>query len=179
MRKVILYIAASLDNFIAREDGAVDWLEDIPNPQKSDFGYGDFYSSINTTSMGNNTYKQVLEFGVPFPYIGKTNYVFTKSQIVQKHDFVTFINDDPVDFVDKLKEKEGKNIWLIGGGVINSLLLNAGLIDKMIITMFPTILGQGIPMFSNDVKEVQFNLSRCETLYNGLIQLTFNKKGMH
>ena len=66
-----MYVATSLDNFIAREDGSVDWLDSIENPEKSDFGYSDFYASIDTTLMGNNTYLKVLELGGEFPYKGK------------------------------------------------------------------------------------------------------------
>jgi dihydrofolate reductase len=79
MRKIVLYIAASLDGKIARKDGDVKWLDEFSDPEQMDYGYNDFLNSIDTTLMGNNTYKQLLGFGIDFPYRGKTNYVFTRN----------------------------------------------------------------------------------------------------
>ncbi len=109
MINVILYIAASLDNYIARQDGNVDWL-DYPDYQlpNEDYGYPDFYKNIGTTLMGYNTYKIVLGFDVPFPYPDKTNYVFTRSTDKQDNEFVKFISGDIVEFVRQLKNGKDK-----------------------------------------------------------------------
>jgi dihydrofolate reductase len=78
MRSLKLYIAISLDNHIARSNGSVDWLESVPNPEQHDYGYQTFYDSIDTTLMGFNTYQEILNFGVYFPYPDKSNYVFSR-----------------------------------------------------------------------------------------------------
>ena len=99
MRKIILYIAASIDGYIAGPNGEIDWLHSIDNPDKLDFGYTKFYKSIDTTIMGNSTYKQILSFGVNFPYPEKTNFVFTNNRSESDTDHVKFVNSDLEKFV--------------------------------------------------------------------------------
>ncbi len=175
MRKIVLYIAASLDGYIARPDGNIDWLTDkkytIPD---EDFGYSALMETIDTTLMGNNTYKAVLDMDMPFPYSDKKNYVFSRSE--QKDtEFATFVKDDAVDFIEKLKEQPGKDIWLIGGGQLNSLVLNAGLLDEIILTYIPIILGKGIPLFSADAAEHKVKLvpSNSNVYRNGFLQIRY------
>ncbi|MFY0652628.1 MAG: dihydrofolate reductase [Cyclobacteriaceae bacterium] len=175
MRKVILYIAASIDNYIARKDGSVDWLDGVPNPKKSDYGYYSMYNSIETTLMGNKTYQEVLGFDVPFPYPDKINFVFTRNHKEPDGD-VEYVSKDPVAFTKELKNQRGKAIWLIGGGEINTLLLNAGLVDELIITRIPTILGEGIPLFGSGVKESSLQLTELLDFKNGIVQLKYQPK---
>jgi dihydrofolate reductase len=176
MRQVILYIAASLDNFIARTDGRVEWLSSpeflIPD---EDYGYHDFYSTIDTTLMGNSTYRFILDQDVPFPYPDKTNYVFSRSTGNQDTEFVRFISNDPADFVRQLKQEAGSDIWLVGGGQINAILLNNDLIDKMILTIIPMTLGEGIPLFHGKYREVKFMLEMSKSFQSGIVQLTLLK----
>jgi dihydrofolate reductase len=169
MRKVKLFIATSLDSFIATTDGGVDWLFG-----DRDYGYRDFYNSIDTTLMGNNTYKQILEFGVDFPYTDKTNYVFSK-QPQKDTEFVSFIGEDEdlVSFVVSLKQKEGKDIWLIGGGEINAFFLSHHLIDEMILSVHPVILGPGLPLFAGQLRQQDLRLLNCKTFPSGLAQLVY------
>jgi dihydrofolate reductase len=177
MRQVILYIAASLDNYIARPDGRVDWLSspDYLLPDE-DYGYHEFYAAIDTTLMGNNTYRFILEQAVPFPYPDKTNYVFSRSAKNRDTEFVRFIYQDPAGLVRQLKRQTGEDIWLVGGGQINTLLLNNDLIDKMILTLFPLTLGDGIPLFHGNYKEVKFSTGESKSYQNGIVQLTLNKR---
>ncbi|MCB0497160.1 MAG: dihydrofolate reductase [Cyclobacteriaceae bacterium] len=176
MRKVILYIASSLDGFIARKNGDIDWLED-PNYhlEDEDYGYYEFYNSIDTTLMGNKTYQQVLGFDVPFPYPGKTNYVFSRSQTGSDEN-VQFVNADVSEFVKSLKQGDGKDIWLVGGGELNSILLSNGLIDKIILTMIPVKLGEGIPLFSGNVQISDFEMKGHKSYPNGFVQHVYAKK---
>jgi dihydrofolate reductase len=177
MRQVILYIAASLDNFIARPDGDVEWLNSAEySLQNEDYGYSLIQKTIDTTLMGNNTYRMIMGFDVPFPYPDKTNYVFSRSQKNEDTEFVTFITGDIPNFVKQLKREKGQDIWLIGGGQINTLLLNSGLIDKVILTLIPVILGQGIPLFEGQTKETRFDLETSQTYDNGFVQLTLKNK---
>ena len=174
MRKVRLYIGASLDGFIAGPHGEIEWLNAYLDGS-SDYGYGSFFESIDVTLMGNSTYQQIRKFD-PFPYLTKTNYVFTRQQAMPPADHVSFISKDPAHFVTHLKNLPGKDIWLIGGGQINALLLNAGLIDEMIISYVPEILGTGIPLFSEKAQPTQFTLHSSEAFSSGLVQLRLQKK---
>ena len=177
MRKVILYTAASLDNYIATPDGGVDWLSspEFVKPDE-DYGYGDFYKSIDTTLMGHSTYRFILDQDVPFPYPDKKNYVFSRSSTDRNTEFVQFVHGDIVGFVRQLKMAEGADIWLVGGGQINALLLQNDLIDEMILTLFPLVLGEGIPLFHGNHKMVNFELQSSKFYESGLLQLTFQVK---
>ena len=139
----------------------------MENPNQSDYGYSEFYSSIDTTLMGNKTYQKILDLGVELPYKGK--------KAIDNSSFVEFISQNPVDFVNELKTQHGTNIWLIGGGGINTILLNHSLIDQMIVTIFLIILGQGIPLFKK-ATEFLFVLNRSQTFASGLVQLVLDKK---
>ena len=177
MRKLILYTAASLDNFIARPDGAIDWLH---SPEylieNEDYGYGDLYQSIDTTLMGNKTYQFILNQEVPFPYPDKSNFVFSHSAIHQDTQYVRFITSSIIEFVRNLKDDNGKDIWLVGGGQVNTLLLINDLIDKIILFLVPIILGEGIPLFQGHSKEAKFDLESSRSYESGLIQLTLVRK---
>jgi dihydrofolate reductase len=177
LRKLILYTAASLDNFIARPDGAVDWLH---SPEyfieNEDYGYSDFYQTIDTTLMGNKTHQFILDQDVPFPYPDKSNFVFSRSAINQDTQYVKFMTGDIIEFVRKLKDDNGKDIWLIGGGQVNTLMLNYDLIDKIILSLVPIILGEGILLFNGNSKEAKFDLESSKSYKSGFLQLTLIRK---
>ena len=166
MRKVILYIAISTDGFIAKVDGSVDWL-----PTEGELGYKQFYDSVDTLLMGKKTYDQVLGFG-KWPYAGKECIVFTKHKNV-KDEKVTF-SDKPINLTKELAKKNGKDIWLIGGSQINSVLLSAGLINKIILTIIPTILGRGLPLFNPINKDINLKLIESKDFKEGLVQITYD-----
>src|SRR5680860_266966 len=105
MRKIKLYTAISLNGKIAKSDGSVDWLHKIPNPDKTDHGYAEFYKSIGTTIQGYKTYKQIIDWGIEFPYKGKTNYVFTRNKGLKNTADVTFVAENHIDFVKELKKQ--------------------------------------------------------------------------
>lgn len=172
-----MYIAASIDNFIARKNGDVDWLDnsDFVIPDE-DYGYSDFYKSVDTTLMGHNTYKAILGFNIPFPYPEKTNYVFCRSGTPADTEYVSFVKDEIVGFVKDLKKEQGSDIWLVGGGIINTILLESGLIDKIILTIIPICLCDGIPLFQKSGDERRFHLDSCQSYSSGLVQLTWTKK---
>lgn len=175
MRQLILYIATSLDGKIARSDGSVDWLAQLPNPTHDDYGYADFYARVDTTLQGYTTYRQTLDFEGDFPYPDTTNYVFTRQADKEDTEHVRFIANDIVSFVRQLKEKVGQDIWLIGGGQINTVLLDANLIDTMQIFVMPIVLGSGIPLFAPTAKEAQLTLTETKCYDSGVVELVYQR----
>lgn len=173
MRKIKLYIAASLNGKIAKPDGSVDWLESIPNPEHTDHGYADFYKTIDTTIQGYATYDQIISWGIDFPYADKKNYVVTRKQGIKDTEFVEFISNDHVDFIRKLKEKKGKDIWLIGGGQLNKMLLNEGLLDEIQVFVMPIILEGGKELFGDLPKETNLSLIHSRTYSTGAVEISY------
>ncbi|MFY0600076.1 MAG: dihydrofolate reductase [Cyclobacteriaceae bacterium] len=175
MRKVKLYIAISLDGKIADENGNVDWLDKIPNPENESYEYHDLIESIDTTIMGNSTYQQVLSFPTPFPYAEMENYVLTKDTSLEKDEHVTYVSSNIKEKISDLKQKEGKDIWLIGGAEANTLIHNMGLIDEYMVFVMPIILGNGIPLFSKNHIKQDLKLINCKTYKSGVILLHYIK----
>ena len=105
-----------------------------------------------------------------FPYPEKTNYVFTRGAPPPDTPYVRFIAGDIAASVRVLKDQPGKDIWLVGGGQVNTVMLNAGLIDELILTVFPLALGRGIPLFAPGATRSGFKTVGCETYETGLIQ---------
>lgn len=173
MRKVKLYIAISLNGKIAKLDGSVEWLESIPNPEKIDHGYSKFYESIDTTIQGNNTYKQILSWGIDFPYADKTNYVFTKQNGLNNTEYVEYVSENHVEFVKHFKKQKGKDIWLIGGGKLNTLFLNENLIDEIQVFVIPIVLTEGIDLFENLPKETRLTLIESKSYSTGTVELNY------
>ncbi|QJX46903.1 dihydrofolate reductase [Hymenobacter taeanensis] len=145
MRKVVLYIATSLDGYIASPDGSVEWLP--TPPPNEDYGYGNFLATADATLQGRATYEQVLTLG-DWPYPTLTNYVFTRRPPTEPaHPSVHFVTEDPVSFVSQLKQQEGNTIWLIGGSMLAAPLLAAGVVDELMLFIVPQLLGAGIPLW--------------------------------
>lgn len=176
MAKVILYIACSIDGFIAKPDGNLDWLNSIPNPDNIDHGYSDFLKGISSIIMGRRTYSEVIGFGIDWPYSDKVTYVVTNKESFKIITPKTqILKGNIVEDVHKIKLETSKDIWLVGGGQLVTLFLNNNLIDKMIISIVPTILGQGIPLFPDKPKETLWNLIDNTTFSTGIVTLTYEK----
>lgn len=169
MKKIISYIAISLNGKIAREDGSVDWLESIPNPTQNDYGYYAFYDSVDTTIQGYGTYRQLLDWNIPFPYKETKNYVLTHRDEMDTED-VIFID---LEYVATLKKGEGKDIWLIGGGITNTALLNRGLIDELKIYVMPIIIPDGLDLFANMPEETMLELINSQHFDTGVVELHY------
>ncbi|MFF2015816.1 dihydrofolate reductase family protein [Paenibacillus sp. NPDC058177] len=160
-RPVVLYIAASLDGYIAREDGGVDWLNDVEG--EGDNGYSDFYNTIDTVLIGKKTYDQTFELADEFPYADKKCYVFSRSE-QPPSPHVTFIHEDMAGFVHKLKEQDGAKIWIVGGAEVLDVLMKEKLVDEFIVTITPIVLGNGIPLFKGDNPEQKLLLKGSKSL---------------
>lgn len=172
MRKLKLDIATSLDNKITRPDGAIDWL---PDPSAGeDYGYQDFLATVDTLIMGYKTYEVCVSFG-EWPYADKKTLAFTRDKFKPVIPQAELINQDPVLFMRELLPQDGKDIWLIGGGEIITLLHDAGLIDSYILAFIPLILGEGIPLFPEVQKQANLILEKSQVYPNGVIMLYLNK----
>ncbi|MCU0447980.1 MAG: dihydrofolate reductase family protein [Microscillaceae bacterium] len=177
MSKIVLYIAASLDGMIARPDGNLDWLNAIPMSEEDDYGYGDFLANIEAIIMGRTTYEEIMGFGVDWPYPGLATYVFTHQPDFRATSPDTYVvSENFPEFIRQLQYKAQKDIWLVGGGQLVTYFLNENLLDKMILTIVPIILGKGIPLFPDHPLETSWQLAKVEQFDTGLVSLTYDKK---
>jgi dihydrofolate reductase len=170
MRDVSYFVACSLDGFIARLDESFDWLF-----HDDDYGYAEFYRSVDCVVMGRKTLDAALKF-VEYPYTGKRGYVFSRHQQQSPVPDVEFVSEDPARFVKKLKLQPGGRIWVVGGGEIASALLQANLIDEMVLSIHPITLGQGIPLFERHGVETRWSVYSTRAYQNGLVQVTYRKR---
>ena len=145
MGQIIYYVAASLDGFIADANGGVDWL---PQGDSDDYGYADFYAGVEALVMGRRTYDQVLGFG-QWPYAGKPTYVFTAHPPDDNPYSVEFVDTNPSEFVRTVAPQYDGTVWLVGGAALAEQFRRTGLIDEYMIHVMPTILGRGVPLFSD------------------------------
>jgi len=172
----IIYIATSLDGYIARKDGNIDWLMELPNPDKSDYGFSDFMKRIDGLIMGRNTFNLVLKFG-QWPY---TKPVFVLSKTMKEIPDEMKSKAEPVrgnlnTIVERLNKKGFENLYIDGGKTIQSFL-KQDLIDEIIITRIPIILGSGIPLFGEMDLELRFEHVQTEVLNNALVKSRYLRK---
>lgn len=165
-----VFIASSVDGFIARKDGDIDWLNEIPNPEQIDYGYFEFMKNMDAVVMGRNTFEKVLTFG-KWPY---DKPVFVLSRTLKNTDNslngnVEIVNKRNEELVEELKS-EGLNNLYIDGGITIQSFLKEDLIDEMIISTIPIILGEGIPLFGNAGVEEKFDLIESKSYPNGIVQ---------
>ena len=160
----IIYIASSLDGFIARPDGDIDWLLNIPNEQMSDYGYEDFIKRIDCLVMGRKTFDSVLLFD-SWPY-SKPVFVLSSTLTDLPEELngkAEIINGNPEEVVDILGSRGYHDLYIDGGQTIQSFL-KEDLIDEMIITTVPIILGEGISLCGNIKKLLRFKCEKVELL---------------
>lgn len=177
MSEIKLYIATSLDGYIAREDGSIDWLDAVPNPDQIDHGYAEFYETIDTVILGRKTYEVILGFGVDWPYPDCKTYIVTSDSDYQvKTENTEVLNEVSREQVDLIKRHSQKNIWIVGGGKVITAFLNLGQVDEMILSVIPTILGKGIRLFPDSPRETSFELINVQAFETGAVNLTYRKK---
>lgn len=176
MKKVIMYIATSLDGYIADNNGNVGFLAGDGSDNENIGSFENFFESVDTVILGYNTYNQIITELSPnqWAYKGKTSYVLTHKDIKNK-DEIIFTSEHITDLILKLKEENGKDIWVCGGANIINQLHRANLIDEYAITIIPSILGNGIRLFEQTDKELKLKL-KCTKNYNGMIDLVYEKR---
>jgi dihydrofolate reductase len=171
MRKIALGLGISLDGYIARPDGAVDFLF-----MPKDYSMAPFFATIDTAIMGRKTLDAALKMGGgSFAGSSMATYVFSQSKPPGERDGLTFVNESPATFVSKLRKRPGKDIWLLGGGELAREFLKADLIDELYIGMVPVLLGEGIPLFPSGFPQRDFSLIENKTYSQGMIALKYKR----
>lgn len=173
---IYIYIAESLDGYIAKEDRDIEWLNEIPNPEKSDYGFSEFMNKIDALIMGRNTFEKVLSFNT-WPY-NKPVFIFSNTlnkipdELKGKCEIV---NGDPKDILEDLINKNYLNIYIDGGKTIQSFL-KEDLIDEMIITKIPILLGKGIKLFGSIPEILKFTHFNTMVYNNSLVQIHYKRE---
>ena len=176
-RKLILYIAASIDGYIAAPDGEISFLGTVQQPGE-DYGYKVFNEQTDTVIMGRKTFDKIMSFGIPFPHRDKKKvYIITRSGM-QDYDNITFFGGSLLTLIKNLKSQPGKHIYCDGGGMLVKSLLEYDLFDEIILSVIPVMLGAGVRLFPEQEKVMQqeFQLKQSKSYSSGLVQLHYKKK---
>ncbi len=176
MRKVILYIAISLDGYIADSTGGVAWLNGDGSDSENPGSYPEFYETIDTVVLGYKTYHQIVTDLSPgkWTYEGKKSYVITHNNM-ESSDEITFTHKNLVDLINELKRENGKDIWICGGASIVNQLTDVNIIDRYHFTVIPTILGNGVSLFHTHESEIKLKLLSTQS-YNGMVDLVYERR---
>lgn len=173
--KLVVYIATSLDGYIATKEGNIDWLVNYPNPEKSDFGFSIFLSTIDAILMGRKTFETVLGFP-EWPYT-KPVFVLTNTlktvppALVGK---VEYLSGNEENAIGLLKERGLRSIYVDGGALIHSLVAK-GKVHQLILSRIPVLLGDGIPLFPVHQHQTAFEHENTEVFSNGIVKSSYRK----
>jgi len=171
MRSVVLGLGISLDGYIARLNGAVDFLF-----MPEDYSMAPFFKTIDTAIMGRKTLDDGLKMGATFdPRYSIKYYVFSKSRPAGERDGLIFTRQTPASLIRQIRKKPGKDIWLMGGGELARVFLQADLVDEIHLGIVPVLLGEGIPLFPSGFPQREFSLIENKTYGKGLISLKYKR----
>lgn len=182
MRKVVLGLGISLDGYIARKDGSVDWLS-----MDWDYDWTKFFKTIDVVLMGRKTLEHALNMfpskskTKKNPYQGIETYVFSNTWTKSEVEGVELISGNLKEFIANLKAKEGKNIWLSGGGELAKSFLDEDLVDEISLGITPHLLGAGLLLFPELIREIPLRLVSCNVCKhkkedNGMLELLYEIK---
>jgi len=170
-----VYVGASIDGFIAEVDGGIKWLEEIPNPNKSDFGYSEFIKAIDAVVMGRNTFEKVMTipgWSYPVPvYVLSTTWKKIPDVYSAR---ASVIEGTPKEVVNHLHALGFKNLYIDGGQTIQRFL-KEDLVDELTITTVPILLGNGIPLFGAMPNHLHFELVKSEIIESILVKCTYRR----
>lgn len=170
-RKVILFIAMSLDGYIAKPDGNIDFLSIVETPE-TDYGYADFLNNIDTLIWGRKTFDKVLSMVNEIPHNDKKVFVISGTR--KGNNAHAVYHPDVVCLVKKLKQEKGKDIYCDGGSEIIAELLKHSLVDRIIVSIVPCLLGSGIPLFREGIPERKLTFRQSITYPSALVQLWYD-----
>ncbi|EHO15408.1 dihydrofolate reductase family protein [Myroides odoratimimus] len=172
MRQVVLYISSSLDGYIAKPGDDLSFLDAVQR-EGEDYGYTAFVETIDTVLIGKRTYDWVVSQGHGFHHADKETYVMTRQSLPTEGN-VTFYNGDLKELVSRLKSQEGKDIFCDGGAQLVNRLLKDGLIDKIVLSVIPVLLGGGTRLFDIGIPESKLKLEDTKSFESGLVQLCYS-----
>lgn len=173
-RKIFVYIATSLDGYIAKKDDDISFLDSVEQ-EGEDYGYAEFIKEIDTIIMGRKTYDKILSMDIPYLDKNKKMYVITR-QLKMDEGNVTFYNGTLPGLIQQLKEAPGKNVFVDGGAEVIDCLMKYKLIDEYIISIIPHFLGDGIRLFKDGRPEEQLEFISSKSFPKGLVQLHYKSK---
>ncbi len=169
-----VFIAVSIDGFIARANNGLDFLEALPNIPGEDYGYEKFFGSMDGILMGRNTYDVATTFPI-WPYKDKPVVVMTNRSLNPHRPTVSAYSGTVVDACKNLYDSGWRNVYIDGGKLI-SQALREGLVDEMTLSTIPITLGSGIPLFSDELPERQWLTVRVQKYPSGLVQVHYRKR---
>lgn len=172
-RKVILYIATSLDGYIAQPNDDLNFLSSVEQ-EGQDYGYAEFIETVDAVIVGRKTYDKVISMGFDFPHADKDTYIITR---IPKPTIgsVKFYTGDLKSLIDRLKSEKGKNIFCDGGAEIVNELLKGELIDEFIVSVIPILVGDGTKLFNDGRPEQKLELFSVKSYEKGLTQLHYKR----
>ena len=176
-KKNSVFIATSLDGFIADKNGGVDWLHSIPNPDNNDMGYVEFNNGIDALVMGRTTFETVIGFDIPWPY-SKPVFVLSNKlkEIPDSHkDNAFLVNGTLTEILEQIHGKGYGRLYIDGGTTIRNFL-KEDLIDEMVLTTIPILLGGGSSLFGDLPNELNFELIGTKTFLNQISQRHYKRK---
>ena len=171
-RKIIVHIAASADGYIARPDDDLEWLTSRPAPPGF-YGMNAFMKTIDTLLLGSKTYEASLRLGGKFDAKTKTIVFSRHAPPADVPPGVEFESGDVAAVVQRLRERQGKDIWLMGGGELIASFLDAQAIDEFVVSVVPVFIGDGIPLIARRRRHVPLELQSVERFDDGLVQLHY------
>ena len=174
MRKSILYIAISLDGYIAGPDEDLSFL-DIVQREDEDYGYGDFIQTVDTVIMGRKTYDWIMAHVPEFVHADKTTFIISRTER-QSTENTRFHTGDLSDLVRRLKTESGKNIFIEGGAEVVKTLLLDDLIDEYVISIIPVLVGGGTKLFEDGRPQQTLKLISTKQFDSGLVQLHYQRE---
>jgi len=182
--RVTIHMAASLDGFIARKDGRVDWLEtsdEFADGDAMDPGFVEaFLETIDCYVMGSRTYETALGFeaqGFGWAYGDKPVFVLTSRDLLRTRDTVQFCSGDLTQFVNEHLRPTFRSIWFVGGGVLCGECLRLGLADEVRYSILPILIGEGIPFFEMLDRDVALHLTEVKAYKSGMVELRYEVRG--
>jgi len=182
--RVTIHMAASLDGFIARKDGSVEWLEtsdEFPGGEILDPGFVEAYlKTIDCYVMGSRTYETALSFeakGSGWSYGDKPTFVLTHRELPRTRDTVEFHAGDLAQFVNGRLRPTFRSIWFVGGGAVSGECLRLGLADEVRYSILPILIGDGITFFENLDRDIALHLAEVKAYKNGIVELCYEVRG--
>ncbi|ACT94187.1 dihydrofolate reductase family protein [Dyadobacter fermentans] len=173
-RKVFVYIAASLDGYIAKHDDDLTFLSLVEQPGE-DYGYAEFIDTIDTVIIGRKTYDKVQAMGIEYLRADKEYHILTRTPRAQEGN-VRFHTGDLKTLIEGLKQKGGKHIFVDGGAEVVNQLIRMDLIDEYIVSLIPILLGDGIRLFHDGRPEQNLAFVSSKSFEKGLVQLHYKRR---